>query len=184
MRRARELLDVLYQLNLWRGDGELHRRIIEGLNHLAVMSGLGSPPLAALVAAKLWEMCWHYVGPEEVPMRKQGLASVLGCVDALDALADFNFAFGRGRKAAKTIAEQGENFFQIGLWYSKRRIVNAVMTMYEKAVRSCYGQAGKLEFPSGRKILWRSLRRLQRLLVAQRPAWRYQRRRINELLGD
>lgn len=74
-----------------------------------------------------------------------------------------------------------EEFFQIGLWYSKRRIVNGVTRIYERALRACY-EMGRLEFRHGRTTLRQSVRRIRRLLSEERPRWRYQTRRLDLLL--
>ncbi|MFQ5881126.1 MAG: hypothetical protein ACE5I9_01455 [Candidatus Methylomirabilales bacterium] len=178
----KELLDLLYELHLWRGNGEIEEKIIEGLRHLAVMSGLGSPRLAVMVAEKLWEICWHFAGPEHVPMNKRNLHMVLECVDALGTLASFNCEFGHGRKATEIIANQMENFFEVSLWYSKRRIANAVISTYHEALRACYTDS-KLEFGYGRTRLRRSVRRIRRMLMEEQPSWRYQMRRLDQLLS-
>jgi hypothetical protein len=113
--RASQLLDVLFELNLWRGSRQVTGSIVQGLHHLAVMTGLGSPRLSGRVAETLWKVCWHFVGPDRVSMGKNGLALVLECIDALGTLAEFNCMMGHGRNAAAIIAEQLENFFGVGL---------------------------------------------------------------------
>lgn len=177
-----KLLEVLFQIHLWRGSHEIDGKIIEGLHHLALMSGLSSPRLATLVSKKLWEMCFHFVGPEDVGMDKRDLAQVLECIDALGTLAQFNCEFGHGRKAIHSIAEHAENFFEVGLWYSKKRIANAVMRAYREALKGCYSD-GQLGFAHGRTILRRSVRKLQKLLEEEQSAWAYQHRRLRELLS-
>lgn len=179
--RVKELLDTIYELHLWRGGREIDDKIIEGLNHLALMSGLSSPQLAALVAQKLWEMCWHFAGPKDVPMDARDESYVLRCFDALETLAQFNSEFGHGRRAATSIADSAENFFEVGLWYSRKSIVNAVFRAYEKGLRACY-EGQKLEFPHGRRIFKKSLRRIRKLLKEEHPAWDQQLRRVDKLI--
>lgn len=180
--RVEELLNVLYELHLWRGGQEIDRKIIEGLHHLALMSGLGSPRLATLVAEKLWQLCWHFVGPHEVNMDKKDEAQVLKCIDALETLAEFNCEFGHGRKAICSITEYAENLFEIGLWYSKKRIVNAIFQIYKKAIQGCF-EEGHIEFPYGRRVLRKSARRLLGLLTEDRPSWFHQHNKVQEILA-
>jgi hypothetical protein len=180
--RVEELLNVLFELHLWRGGPEIDSKIVEGLHHIALMSGLSSPRIAAIVAEKLWEMCFHFVGPEDVDMDKKNQKYVLKCVDALETLGQFNSEFGHGRKAAQSIAESAENFFEIALWYDTKRVANAVLRGYEKTLRGCY-EYGKLEFSFGRTVLRRSLRKIRRLLNEQHPQWKYQLQRIDKLLA-
>lgn len=179
--RIEELLNILYELHLWRGGPEIDAKIVEGLHHLAIMSGLSYPRIASLVPEKLWEMCFHFVGPEYVDMDKKEQKYVLDCIDALRTLAEFNSEFGHGRKAAESIAENSENFFEIALWYDRRNIANAILRTYEKALKACY-EKGKLKFAFGRTVLRKSLRKVRKLLNEQHSEWTHQHRRIETLL--
>lgn len=127
-------------------------------------------------------MCFHFVGPDDVKMDKKGQKYVLDCVYALRTLAEFNCEFGHGRKAAKSIAENSENFFEISSWYNRKNIANAVLRNYEKALKACY-EEGKLKFGFGRTVLIKSLKKIRELLNEQCPEWRYQRQRIKALLS-
>lgn len=179
--RVKELLDLLWEIHLWRGGPEVDDKIVEGLSHLAVMSGLSSSSLASMVAEKLWEMCFHFVGPKDVPMDSQDERFVLKCLDALSTLASFNCEFGHGGRATEKIAEQLQHFFEVGLWYSRRRIANAVLKAYGGALKACES-AGASPFGYGRRTLRHSLRALRRLLEEQSGNWQHQRRRVGELL--
>lgn len=179
--RANELLDLLYELNLWRGSQPLTKSIVEGLHHLAVMTGLGSARLSGKVAETLWKVCWHFVGPDRVSMNRTDLALVLDCVDALGTLAEFNCMMGHGRKAAIIIAEQLENYFKVGVWYEQRRIVGAVTKACEKAVLECYAQ-NRIDFMPGLKSLRQSIRNMRRVLIKELPGWRRQIRGLEQLL--
>jgi hypothetical protein len=180
--RTAELLGILYELHVWRGNRQIDKKIVEGLNHLSLMSGLGEPRLAVMVAEKLWQMCWHFVGPDRVPMNKHDLAMLLDCINALETLVTFNCEFGHGKKAAQAITEQMENFFEVGLWYSKHRIFNTVIRMYKKALQACYTD-GKLEFVFGRTQLRRSLRRVRKTLMEEKQGWRGELRRFDQVFG-
>jgi hypothetical protein len=154
---------------------------VEGLHHLAIMTGLGSPRLAGQVAETLWKVCWHFVGPDKVSMNRADLGLVLECVDALGALAEFNCMVGHGRKAARIIAAQLENYSEVGLWYRQRRIVSAVADACAEALRECYTE-GKVDFKPGLTTLRRSVRRMRRGLARQQPGWHVQSRRLGQLL--
>lgn len=179
--RASQLLDLLYELNLWRGSRQITSSIVEGLRHLALMTGLNSPRISGKVAETLWKVCWHFVGPKDVPMNKRGLALVLECVDALGTLAEFNCMVGHGREAATIIAEHMEDFFDVGLWYAKRKIVAAVTKACEEAQRECYEQ-DRIEFPPGLTSLRRSARKMRRRLIEEYPSWRSQIRQLDRIL--
>ena len=180
--RAKELLNTLYELHLWRGSHRIDRAIIEGLAHLALMTGLSYPQLAGPVAEKLWEMCFHLVGPDRVPMDHRDEQQVLACVDALGTLAKFNCEFGHGQRAMRDIVKTATNLFEISLWYSRRRIANAVLRVYAGALTACASE-GKVEFRAGHAALRRALRAIDTLTKEQKPAWHSQRRRIRALLA-
>ena len=181
-KKAEQLLDTLYELHLWRGGREIDEKIVDGLSHLALMSGLSSPKLASLLADKLWEMCWHFVGPEEVPMESQDLKYVLDCVHALDTLGKFNCEFGHGRKAVESFSQSAENLFEVGLWYEKKSIVNAVLKSYKNSLEVCFVD-GSVEFLYGKNILRKSLRKLKHLLKDYPTIWNQNTRRISVLLN-
>jgi hypothetical protein len=115
-------------------------------------------------------------------MNRRGEQQVLSCVDALDTLAQFNCEFGHGRRAMRDIVKTAANLFEISLWYSRKRLANALLRTYSKALAACAPE-GKLEFREGHAALRRSLRALDGLVREERPGWRNQRRRIGVLLG-
>ncbi len=179
--RAGQLLDLLYELNLWRGSRQITNSIVEGLRHLALMTGLGSPRISGRVAETLWQVCWHFVGPEDVRMNKHDLALVLDCIDALGTLAEFNCMIGHGRDAAAITAEQLENFFKVGLWYGKQRIANGVIKACEEARKECYTR-NKIDFRPGLISLRKSARKMRRWSIKEQPTWRKQIRRVERFL--
>src|SRR5262245_53249948 len=89
IRRVKNLLQVLYELRLWRGGSEINKKIIEGLAHLATMSGLESNLVGGELAQTIYEMCWHFAGPHLVSMGNEEAKEVLGGVDALNNLFFF-----------------------------------------------------------------------------------------------
>lgn len=168
--RGEELLNLLWEIHLWRGDRAVDARIVEGLGHLAVMTGVGRSRLGGKVAEKLWEMCFHFVGPDKVRMNRSDARFVLICVDELGTLAEFNCAFGHNSGAARPIAESLENFAEMACWYNSRPIANAVLRAFQKGIANCYDE-GRLRFRRGRTELRRALRRVKRTFARERPAW-------------
>ena len=123
--RALQLLDLLFELHLWRGGRDLDNRIIDGLSHLALMTGLSYPRLSPRIAELLWEMSFHFVGPEDVEMDRSDEGCVVKCVDALETLGHFNCAFGHGHKAADAVTETAEQFMDVAVWYRRPKIARA-----------------------------------------------------------
>jgi hypothetical protein len=176
-KRIKELLEIIYQLHLWRGSPTINNKILEGLDHLALMSGLFVSPLAGMVAEKLYQLCWHFIGPHEVGMDTKDLKMVLRCLDALGTLARFNCMIGHGHKATDEIAAHVENFLKIGLWYSKLSIVNAAIHIYGQSLKECY-EGKKIDFAYGHRKFSLSSRRAFRLLSKEKSGWQAQRRRL------
>lgn len=181
--RVKRLLGVLYELHLWRGNKEIVKKIIEGMRHLAVMTGIGTPKVAILVAEKLWEMCWQYVGPDEVPLEKTGEAEVLDCVAALATLAEFNGWVGHSRGVTDEINRTAEQFFQVSLWYGNKRICNRVIGAYVAGLKASEGGNGEGAFVYGRKRMLRSVRRVCRMLLERKPGWTKQRKTMDRALS-
>ena len=96
-------------------------------------------------------------------MNKREETFVLKCIEALSTVATFNCEFGHGRKAVSAIAEHAENFLEIGLWYARKKLANAVITMYKKAIDVCYNERD-LEFEYGRRVLRKSIRTMLKML--------------------
>ena len=73
-----------------------------------------------------------------------------------------------------------ERFFEIALWYSKKRIMKVVITGYEKAFKAC--RSSKPRFAFGVNVLRRSVRRLLKQLASETEDWSYERRKLGKLL--
>lgn len=181
--RAKELLDLLFELHLWRGSRLIDLAIIEGLQHAAMMTGLSNPGLAGSIATALWQMSFQFVGPDDVAMNKKQEKQVRDCISGLETLAIFNCQHGHGRRAINEIAETAVNFFEVSLWYSRKRLANAVLRVYSAAIESCAAN-GNAEFTFGRTVLRRSLRNVQKLLLELHPTWKHQRERVRTLIGS
>lgn len=179
--RTKELLDLLYELHLWKGDPKLDQRIIDGLSHLSLMSGVLSPKLAASVAEMVWQMCWHFVDPKDIPIDKDDAALIVGSIDSLRTLALFNCRHGHGRKTIDVISEHNQYFFELGITYSKKRIVDHSIDVYRTGVESCY-EDGKLAFSYGRTSLRRSIRSSLEVMKTSKPTWNKQLEDLEKLL--
>jgi hypothetical protein len=181
--RVAQLLEVLFELHLYRGDTEVDRKIIEGLKHIALMSGFRSSRLQSLVADKLYEMCFHYVGPEDLPMDAAGLDLILEAIDGLGSLTSFNAEFGRGIEALDDITENAQNFFEIGMWYENPQICDKVIKLHREALDGCYDKGDVIGFPEGREALRRSLEEQRGHLGEEQPSWKAQHATIQEILA-
>jgi hypothetical protein len=169
--RQEELLNTLYELHLWRGNNTIDSKIIEGMEHLAIMSGLSYPGLVELLAEKTWEMCWEFVGPDDVGMDKKDEKRVIKCAEIIQTLADFNCEFARGKNATVKISQNAERLFEIGVWYSKPSIAKTVLAAYDKGLDGCK-ENGKIKFLSGYIILRKSLLHLSSFIEGDKSFWR------------
>jgi hypothetical protein len=168
--RAKELLDALYELHVYRGSTELDASIVEGLQHLALMAGLNSAILSAFVAEKLWDMCYHFVGPKEVPMNKVDKKHVLSCVSALGTLGDFSSGYIRQKKATEAFCSSIWNFLEIAVWYDWQDLAQQITSAVQETRTSCW-HAGKLEYPIGDEIILVTLRRMINYIREEKPNW-------------
>jgi len=141
------------------------------MEHLSIMSGLSYPGLVELLSEKAWEMCWEFVGPQDVTMDKKDEKRVIKCAEIIETLADFNCQFARGKKATVMISQSAERLFEIGLWYSKQSIVKTVLAAYDKGLDGCK-ENGKIKFRSGYMILRKSLLHLSSLIENDKSFWR------------
>jgi hypothetical protein len=155
---------------------------MEGLKHIAAMSGLAPSRLQSLVAEKLWEMCFHFVGPDDVPMKETDVKLVLEATDGLDSLALFNASIGRAITFLDDITANARNLFEIGMWYGKPRIGAKVIELHRTALDGCYDD-DVVGFRQGREALRRSLGELRKFLQEQRPGWKAQAAAIEEILA-
>jgi hypothetical protein len=169
--RQEELLKTLYELHLWRGDKTIDSKIVEGMKHLAIMSGLSYPGLVQLLAEKAWEMCWQFVGPDDVAMDKKDEKHVIKCAEIIEILADFNCQFARGKKATIAISQNAERLFEIGVWYLKESIAKTVLKAYDKGLDGCM-EDGKIKFRTGYITLRKSLTRLPDYIESAKSFWR------------
>lgn len=168
--RRKELLEVIYNLHLWRGTPQIDRQIVEGMGHLAVMSGLSMPGLAKQLAAKVWEMCWHFVGPHQVKMDRRGASQVVRYADVVESLVSFNCLMQQHLGVLKTTLGTAENLFDVALWYKNAKIAVAVLNIYKEALRAC--QSGEpQEFPLGAMTLRRSAKVLALKLKRSGVRW-------------
>ncbi len=180
-KRAQELFNLLFELHLYRGFSELDKKIIEGLQHLSLMAGLTSARLSELVADTIWMMCFHYVGPKEVPITKSGKAYVFSCLNALDTVGDYTSGYVRKTRATEAYCDNILNFFDISIWYNWKVLSNKVIDSIEKSLKSCsYGK--KLEYPAGKRVIRRFIKKMITTLSNERPAWRLQLRELKNLL--
>jgi hypothetical protein len=145
------------------------------------MAGLSERRLAPRIAELLWEMCFHFVGPDEVRMDKAGEAHVIDCLDALETLAEFNCSFGHGRKATDAIAETVGQFLDMAVWYKRPRIARGVLKCYQEGLQGCY-EDGRLTFPYGYQRLRASLRRASNTLAEEASLGR-EREAMSKLLA-
>jgi hypothetical protein len=178
-KRAHAILDILYELHVYRGE-DVDNKILEGLKHLAVMSGLSPSPLAATVAELSWQLNWHFVGPEDVPMRASDSRRVRRTVDILAVLGEFGCEFNRRRKVIVALADALENYLSMAVWYLDQNIAERVRLAYERALGACASE-GKTPYKTGYNVLHASLARVLLLLEGTPHAWDAQRTRLTTL---
>ena len=170
VKRAKESLNLIWELHLWRGNEALDKRIIQGLEHLALMVGLSYPKLADHVAETIWLMCCHFIGPKDVPLGRGGKVRMLKCIDALKTLLTFSCGHSRKKYAINKISKQALEFFEMGIWYRQEDISRSVVRAFRDALKECY-EGKKLEYRAGRNTLLKHLKSADNILNKHRPKW-------------
>lgn len=125
--RARRLLQMLYEIHLWRGEAAIEKNIVVGLQHLATMTGLSSPAAATLVIETTWQLCWHLVGPDRVPLSRIDETTMLGCIDATERAGIYNIWGAGDHKVTKAVSAHLLKFFSIALAYRSPRTAERVI---------------------------------------------------------
>jgi hypothetical protein len=162
--RIATIFSLIYELHLWRGDSLLNARILDGFGHLAIMCGLSQEGIAALhLAETTWQLCWHFVGPDDVPMDSKDTKLVIEAVEVLDTLAHFTCEFTTRHDVVQKTCDSLENFLGIGVSYSDKDIVHRVISAYDKAVNAC--KENDEDLSAGMKILRNSLKRISEMLI-------------------
>ena len=173
------LFKLLYELNLWRGTAEIRRKLIEGMGHLAIMTGLSDDLKSKHIPEFLWETCWHFVGPDEIPMDREDVAHMKRCLDVMETLAEFSCQYERGRETIGNVTSNTENLFEIALWYSNEVLADKTVGIYEKAMKACKSE--KVLFTHGLRSLHASANRMLKTLHEQKPRWRSIETRLRAL---
>jgi hypothetical protein len=111
--QVKELLDIFTELQIWRGTPQIHDAIVDGLQHIALMSGLSAPRVAAFVPDKLWHALFiHLVGPEYVSINRADEKRMAKCIEALETLTTYNCEYGHGQQVMHEITRWAKNFLE------------------------------------------------------------------------
>jgi hypothetical protein len=134
------------------------------------MSGLSMPGLAKELAIKVWQMCWHFIGPHQTRMDRIGSNLVVRCADVIESLASYNCLMQQHVGVLRTTLDTAENLFDVALWYKNEKIAMAVLNIYSEALRACQSGEPK-EFPRGSSTLLRSGKILAQKLESAGLEW-------------
>ena len=180
-KRIKVLFNILYELNLWRGDKKIRDKILEGLGHLSIMGGLSQDSgFAKYIPSIVWQLCWHFVGPGEVPMSKDDYDYIKKCIDTLDTLGSFTCEFTTNKIVVSLLCENIEHLFEIGCWYERKMIVNQVINAFDKFFKGCY-ENDEAPFKEGLKILNKSVDNLISIIEENELTWKKQLQRLKQL---
>lgn len=182
-KKADELLAVLFYLRVFQGDRALRRRIVEGLDNVAMMVAMQRNPTASLIPENVWLQCCEFVGPDEVSMNASKEKHVLQCVKILQTFNEFNCMLGHNGKGVDEFIDYARQFFDMAWSYRKRRVANGVVMAVEKGLDGCRGETGQVEYRYGRNALRRCVRSLIRVVRREGPRWNRQRTRLEKLLN-
>ncbi len=178
--RINTIFNLIYELQLWRGEKKLQKKIIEGFGHLSIMAGLSQKGIASKRLSRItWELCWHFVGPEDIPMDEEDLQFVLECIDVLKTLGSFTCEFTSRKEVITEVCKSSMKFFEVGCWYNKKRIVNNVLSSFNSFLKSCFDNEEL--FKDGLQVIKGYTSKLDEILKENELAWETQRSNIDTI---
>lgn len=128
------------------------------------------PHLAKELAYKVWELCWHFIGPHQVKMDQTGTQLVVRCADVVESLATYNCLMEKNPRVLRATLGTAENLFDVAMWYKNEKIAVAVLKIYREALNACRHMEG-VEFRLGVGILQKSANVLARNLKNSALKW-------------
>lgn len=134
--RGRILLDKLYHLHIFRGDPDLDRTMIQGLQHLAAITGYSGNTLGERLPVSLWEMSADFVGPDMATMDEPSRENILACVQGVAGLLHFNALSGRKDSVLLPATAVLENFADLGDRYADKVIIDGVVSAHEAGLKA------------------------------------------------
>lgn len=128
-------------------------------------------------------MCHEFVGPEHVPMDFKDVERVLAALTALEEVGRFNSLLGHSPKVVDAVLKRAETFFEMGMWYGRKRITDAAVEVYRAVIEESYTNH-EVDFDYGRNRGRAALRQALNKLADLRPTWVRQKRRIERLFSS
>jgi hypothetical protein len=161
----------MYEIYLWKG---YEKEFLDTFSHLALMSGLSMPKNATLIAKKIYEFNWHYVGPKEVPITQQGYKNIKKSVKILKTIGTFSGEFNRSKKVIMAVCDSLAEFHNIALSYKRKDLDISVLKALKEIKKACYVtyEENKKKFLVGIRVINNLLKVIKRDLIVNKQEWK------------
>lgn len=170
-KRAIEKLNKLYEIFLWLGYDE---EIIDGLEHLSLMAGLGYTKLTVRLCWLIYEFNQHFVGPEDVPIKKEDEKRIKRYIDCLETIGKFAGEFNRKISIISALCENLFNFHILASTYNKESLELKIIKALSITKKSCLYkfEKGEKRFLKGSREVGKTLKKILKSIKQERPKWR------------
>lgn len=132
--RIREKIGTLYQLNTVTGCTD---KILDCLFHLAIQSSMSQKETAKMLWELIYQLFWHFVGPDAIAFRKNDVKRLEQGIDLLGTIGQFNGEFSKDIEVIKAVCDNLYNVFEIAVWYDLEKVGISVVNKLEKTKECC-----------------------------------------------
>lgn len=168
--RIREKIETLYQLNTITGRTD---EILDCLFHLAMMSSMSQKQTAKMLSELIYQLFWHFVGPDDIALRKKDIKRLETGINLLGTIGQFNGEFSKDIEVIQAVCDNLYNMFEIAVWYDLEKIGVSVVNKLRKTKESCLLTFEDSEKPlnEGARYVDKTIARAQELMQKRSLKW-------------
>lgn len=142
--RIGEKLGTLHQLSIIVGCTD---EILDSLFHLAVQSSMSQKQTAAMLANLIYELFFHFVGPDMVSLGSDDESRLQRGVELLGTIGHFNGEFSKDMEVIQAVCDNLYKMCEIAVWYDLEKIGALVISKLQKTKESCLIAYENIEKP-------------------------------------
>ncbi len=185
-------LDFLYNIHLLEGLLEEENtpykyteQILNDLDLIVVLIALGSENKACLIANKIYEFFWHFVGPERVQIEEKGIDNLRQSIETLGTIGRFSGEFSKSLKVIESVSTAFDNIWNILIWYDLESEALLVLNQVDKILEACKTMYEDEEpLTLGIKQVTKLCKRLKRITGKEQPEWKSALARLKKKQND
>jgi len=129
-----ERLEYLYQLHMLEG---YTPEILESIEHIIILPSITNKNKPSKIAEKMYEFCWHLVGPDKIPIDKEDILNLKTIIRILSSIGNFSGEFNRNFKTIKNVAKSFEFILNVSIWYNLEEIASISIDEIKKVKKAC-----------------------------------------------